>query len=125
MAEVHCEACIDLRENVPELVVNGFTDEMCASLKNDTGLKASVGHNDCTDLNNLNDCLVGNMETEVEDFDVCDWREFMQAYIANDHLTNKAMICAICGIWEHIHSIEQRLGTLESQMQDVLDCLNS
>lgn len=105
MAEVHCEACEDIRQNIPEFVANGFTDEMCASLQNDTGLKASVGHNDCTDLNNLNDCLIGNMATELERFDVCEWKEFMEQYATNDWNTNKAMICAICGMWTNIHDI--------------------
>lgn len=111
MAEVNCQACIDLEHNYPELVVNGFTDDMCASMGNDTGLKASVGHNDCTDLKNLNDCLIGNMATELDKFDVCDWKAFMEDYITNDATVNEAMICAICGIWRQIHAI--------------WDCLNS
>lgn len=109
--EVSCESCIDLQYNYPELVVNGFTDDMCASMGNDTGLKASVGHNDCTDLKNLNDCLIGNMATELDKFDVCDWKAFMEDYITNDATVNEAMICAICGIWRQIHAI--------------WDCLNS
>lgn len=139
MAEVYCQACEDIKQAVPELVVNGFTNEMCASLKNDTGLKPSVGHNDCTDLNNLNDCLIGNMEAELERYDVCDWKEFMEQYASNDWTNNKAMICAICGIWEQIHSIlqrlqaleqrmnnvEQRVTNLEDEVQDIWDCLNS
>lgn len=110
MAEVNCQACIDLRENVPELVTDGFSNAMCTSLKNDTGLKPSVGHNDCTDLNNLNDCLIGNMAIEIGKFDVCEWKEFMEQYAANDHTNNKAMICAICGLWEQIHAIWECLN---------------
>lgn len=105
MAEVYCEACQTLRENVPELVTSGFTDEMVTSLKNDTGLKPSVGNNDCTDLNNLNDCLIGNMPAELQKFDVCDWKEFMEQYASNDWTNNKAIISAICGIWEQIWAI--------------------
>lgn len=132
MADLNCQACIEIRENVPELVTEGFTDSMCASMKNDSGLKASVGNNDCTDLDNLNDCLVGNMETELDKYDVCDWKEFMSQYISNDWTTNKAMICAICGIWTHIHSLENRMTAvegrvtnLESEVQDIWDCLNA
>lgn len=105
MAEVHCAACEDIKQNVPEFVANGFTEEMCASMKNDTGLKASVGHNDCTDLDNLNDCLIGNMETQVESYDVCEWKDFIKPFINNLWTTLKAMICAICGIWTNIHSL--------------------
>ena len=75
MANVNCEACEAIRQTDPNLIVNGFTDTECASLKNDTGLSASSGNNDCTDLDNLNDCLVGNGATEVEASDVCDWKE--------------------------------------------------
>lgn len=105
MAETNCQACITIRENVPELVTEGFTSDMETSLRNDTGLKASVGNNDCEDLTNLNDCLIGNMETELEKYDVCDWKEFMAQYASNDWTNNKAMIEAICGLWTQIHAI--------------------
>lgn len=104
MAEVNCIACEDLKANTPELIVNGLDETMCASLKNNTGLSTKSGHDNCTDLNNLNDCLVGNMETEIDKYDVCDWREFMKAFIGNLWTTLKAIICAMCGIWGHIQA---------------------
>lgn len=118
MAEVHCQECETIRENVPELLIDGFTSEMCTSLKNDTGLKPSVGNNDCTDLDNLNECLVGNMITELERYDVCDWKKFMEQYATNDYITNKAIICAICGMWTQIHEINH-------QIELIWECLNS
>lgn len=105
MADLNCAACEDLKQEVPELVANGFDETMCASLKNDTGLKASVGHNDCTDLDNMNDCLVGNMETEIERYDVCEWKLFMKDFINNLWTTLKGVICAICGLWTNVHSL--------------------
>lgn len=105
MANQNCSACEDLRQTDPNLIVNGFTDTECTSLKNDTGLVASSGHNDCTDLNNLNDCLVGNMETELDAYDVCDWKEFMKKFIPNVWTTLKGIICAICGIWTNVHNL--------------------
>lgn len=112
MANINCEACKDLREDVPELVANGFDSTMCASLKNDTGLKQSNGHNDCTDLDMMNDCLVGNMETEIDKYDTCDWKAFMKKLIGNLWTTLKAVICAICGIWTNIHNIWTDLANL-------------
>lgn len=103
MANYSCDACEELRQTSTNFVVNGITDTECASLANDTGLSPSSGNNDCTDLNNINDCLVGNMEEEVEAYDVCDWKEFMKKFIPNLWTTLKAIICAICGIWEYIH----------------------
>ena len=111
MANVYCESCEELRENVPELITSGLTDEMKSSLENDTGLQPSVGNNDCEDLNNLNDCLIGNMAAELEKYDVCDWKQFMEEYATNDYVNNEALISAICGLWTQIHAI--------------WDCLNS
>lgn len=105
MANTNCEACNELRTEVPELIVNGFDDDMCASLKNDTGLKTSSGNNDCTDFDTMNDCLIGNMETEIDDYDSCTWKDFMKKYISNDWTMFKGLICAICGIWQNIHDL--------------------
>lgn len=105
MANINCEACADLRETSPELVVNGFTDEMCVSLGNDTGLSPSSGNDDCTDLNNMNDCLVGNLDAEVEAYDVCEWKPFMHKFIPNVWTTLKGIICAICGLWTNVKTL--------------------
>lgn len=112
MADLNCKSCEDLRKEVPELIANGFTDTMCASLKNDTGLKTSSGHNDCTDLNNLNDCLIGNAETEIERYDTCDWKDFTKNHLNNLWTTLKAMICAICGLWTNVHNLWATLRSL-------------
>lgn len=108
MAEINCSACEELRQEAPQLACNGFDDSMCASLQNNTGLVASSGNDDCTDLNNLNDCLVGNQEVEVDLYEVCDWKKFMKQFIPNLWTTLKAIICAICGLWENIASINDK-----------------
>lgn len=113
MATKNCAACDDLRENSPNLVVNGLGPTECTSLGNDTGLNPSSGHNDCTDLNNLNDCLIGNSEDELDAYDVCEWKDFMKMFIPNVWTTVKGIICAICGIWRYIHSILKRLAKVE------------
>lgn len=112
MADYNCSACEELREESTNFVVNGITDTECTSLKNDTGINPSAGHDDCTDLNNINDCLVGNMDDEVEAYDVCDWKTFMHKFIPNVWTTFKAIICAICGIWEYIHCLYTAIGNL-------------
>lgn len=115
MADLNCSACEELKQEVPELVCNGFDDEMCSSLQNDSGLSPSSGRNDCTDLNNLNDCLVGNEESEVDLFEVCDWKPFMKQFIGNLWTFNKAVVCAICGIWTNIHDLRDRLNVMCEQ----------
>lgn len=125
MAEINCSACQEIRETSPEFVVNGLTDEICASLQNDTGLSATSGNDDCTDLNNLNDCLIGNMETEVDAYDVCDWKEFMKNFIPNLWTVLKAMICAICGIWTNIHNLWDYIAGLGDKINCVYNGLSA
>ena len=103
--EPKCSACDDLKETSPNFAVNGFTKSMCTSLQNNTGLVSSSGHDDCEDLNDLNDCLVGNMAREVDSYQSCDWKKFAKAFIPNLWTTLKAMICAICGIWKQFDEI--------------------
>lgn len=112
MANLNCEACEEIRTIDPNFVVNGLGDEECASLQNDTGLVPSSGNDDYHDLNLLNDCLVGNMETEIQSYDVCDWKRFMKRFIPNVWTTTKAIICAIKGMWEYIHKHECEINTL-------------
>lgn len=102
MANMNCEACESIRQIDPSLIVNGIGDTECASLKNNTGLTPSSGHEDEEDLHNLNDCLVGNMATEVDAYDVCDWKTFMKKFIPNVWTTLKAIICAIGGLWTKV-----------------------
>lgn len=98
-ATKNCEACSELQEHSPEFVQNGVTDNVYNSLINDTGFSTTNGHNDCTDLNDANDCLIGNMEDEVDAYEVCDWKDYMRDFVHNLWTVLKAMIAAICGLW--------------------------
>lgn len=114
MAEISCIACEEIRQTSPEFIVNGLTDDICTSLQNDTGLSPSNENDDCHDLHNLNDCLVGNYATEVEAYDVCDWKEFMRNFIPNLWTTIKGIICSICGMWTMLHKHDCQLQALMS-----------
>lgn len=98
-----CTACSDLQTHAPGVIVNGITDSVCTNLKNNEGLNGK--RNDCDDLNDLNDCLVGNMDAELEAYDICDWKDFMHKFIPNIFTVLKGIICAICGIWDNIDKI--------------------
>jgi len=111
MATKNCSACSDLKENAPEFVLNGVTDDVCTNLQNNLGL--SGDSNDCDDLNDANDCLIGNMESEVDAYEVCDWKSFMQAFIPNLWNMLKAIICTICGIWTNITKLWSKVDELE------------
>lgn len=113
MADFNCNACADLREDAPNLIVNGLGDAECTSLKNNTGLNPSSGNDDCTDLENMNDCLIGNMETEIDAYDVCEWKDYMKLFVNNVWTVFKGVICAICGIWTNIKNIWTAIRKLE------------
>lgn len=119
-----CTACSDLQTNAPGVIVNGIGDSACTHLKNNEGLSGKS--NDCDDLHDLNDCLVGNMDAELEAFDICDWKAFMHKFIPNIFTVLKGIICAICGIWENIdkiwcwlnHLTEPAVATLEATAEN-------
>lgn len=101
MSNIDCNACDSLRQTSPDFVLNGVTETVVASLKNNTGINPAltVLHDNCEDLNMLNDCLVGRMGDEVKAYDNCDWKEFMGKFIPNNYELLKAMIANECGIW--------------------------
>ncbi len=112
MATHNCNSCEELRQTSPEFVLDGLTDEMCTSLQNNTGISPSSGNDDCEDLHNINDCLIGNTATEVNSYENCDWKKFMKMFIPNVWTTFKAVICSICGIWNNIRSIQELIDRL-------------
>lgn len=119
MANTNCESCNNLKTYSPNVVVNGMGNTECASLKNDTGLNPSSGHNDCTDLDHMNNCFVGTLEDEIENYEVCDWRDFAKMLVGNLWNVNKAIICAICGIWSNIHSLWSRTNELAETIENI------
>lgn len=108
----NCNACEDLRNDAAVFTQNGVNDSVCASLKNNTGFSPTNGNDNCTDLNNANDCLIQNMVDEVEKHDVCDWKAFMRKLLPNIYTMLKAMICAICGVWARLETLECRFDSI-------------
>lgn len=106
MVNTNCSACDDLRQSAPEFAVNGLGDTECTSLANNTGLNPSSGHDSCTDLHNINDCLVGNQVKEVDAYLNCDWKKFAKQFIPNLWMTLKAIICTLCGVWGKLSKTE-------------------
>lgn len=97
MANRDCGACENLRTNAPNFILNGLGDDECANLSGNTGL---AGNSDsCTDLHDMNDCLIGYMEDELAVYETCDWKKFMKEFIPNVWTVFKGIICALCGLW--------------------------
>ena len=122
MSNIDCGACNDLREYAPHFVQNGITDTECNSLKNDTGLNPSLAtlQTDCEDLNDVNDCLVGRMDGELEAYEVCDWKKFMHKFIPNLYETIKGIICSICGLWTKSHDLDDKTDRLCTSIDALL-----
>lgn len=112
MSNIKCNACSELRETAPNLVLNGLGEIECTSLKNNTGLSPSGGHDSCTDLENLNDCLVGSLPNEVKAEDDCDWKSFAKKSLNNVWTVLKGIICTICGMFARISSLECQVNYL-------------
>lgn len=116
MANRNCQSCAELQTDAPGLIVNGMTETECTSLANDTGLNPASGNNDCTDLNNMNDCLIGNMVDEIDAYDVCDWKEYTKNFVDNVWTVFKGVICAICGLWTSIHNLQTEVESIEQEI---------
>lgn len=112
----NCNACSDLQENSADFMQNGVTENVCNALKNDDGFNTASVNDDCADLNNANDCLVGNMTDEIEAYEVCDWKAYTKSLVHNIWTTTKAMICSICGLWTHVHKAECTINAMVEGM---------
>lgn len=111
MSKPSCDACSNLREYNANFIMNGVTDDIAASLANNTGLNACLTdlHTDCEDLNDVNDCLIGHMDDDVDNYEVCDWKSLMHNFFPNLYETLKAMIASICGLWTKVDKISDSL----------------
>ena len=78
-------------------------DAECVNLFDNKGLSGES--DDCTDLNNLNDCLIGSEIDNAEISDVCDWRDYTKGLVTNLWTVLKAIICSICGLWNKVNEI--------------------
>ena len=125
MSKINCEACDDLKTYAPDFVANGVTKNVCTSLKNDTGLGTNGDHTDCDDLDDANDCLIGQLGEEIDSYDVCEWREYMHRFVPNVHTMLKAIICAICGIWIKIHEHESKIACVYNGLKNLINQLGS
>ena len=125
MANINCEACNEIKTIDPNLAINGWSETECTSFKNDTGLNPSSGHNDCTDLELMNDCLIGDMDAVVDAYGNCDWREFMHKFIPNLWTVLTAIKCAICGIWTNIHNLWNKVNCTYNGISNLITALNA
>lgn len=120
MSVPNCDACTNIREYAPLFQTQGVTDVVAASLQNNTGLNPflPILHENCQDLNDLNDCLLGRFGQELATHDVCDWKEYMSKMAPSLYELFKAIIAGDCGQWGMLQDL---CILLQQQMQGNLD----
>ncbi|WP_236674768.1 hypothetical protein [Enterococcus sp. BWR-S5] len=116
----NCSACGALKEYAPNFVANGITDKECNSLQKDTGLNPDLAvlHNNCEDLNDLLDCLIGTHQEKLPAADICDWKSYLDDLMSNLKNMHKAMICSDCGQWKMLWELLKRIEDLEKIVID-------
>lgn len=114
MSQPSCDACSNLREYNAQFIMNGVSDSVAESLQNNTGFNSCLDelHTDCEDLNDANDCLLGHMDDDVDNFEVCDWKDFMHNLLPNLYEVIKAIIAAVCGLWTKLEKLEELVCAL-------------
>ena len=110
----HCTACEELKQNAPHFTLNGITERECESLQNDTGLnnQLSVLRNNCEDLNDMLDCLVGALHEKLPAYDVCNIKDYIDQLMTNLYTLKKAMICSKCGQWKMLWRHDEQIRLL-------------
>lgn len=100
----NCSACEDLKTYAPDFVVNGITNATCKSLGNDTGLNPALNprHNNCQDLQDMSDCLIGALGETLPSYDICDIKDYLGKLTNNLKSMFDALACNECGQWNMI-----------------------
>lgn len=116
-----CQSCDELKKTSPEFVLHGIREKECKSLQKNTGLnpKLPVLHNNCQDLNNMNDCLLGYLGEELPAVNMCDIKDFIQDFLNNQRLMNKSLICSDCGQWDLIEKMLDALLKIIEKLKEI------
>lgn len=119
-----CKTCEDLQQHSPDFVANGVTDEMCSNLESNTGLMNN-GRENCTDLHNANDCLIGGITEKATSYNPCDPNKMIEDLAKNTMHVIDMLICSDCGqwneikkIWDEIQKIWDAIEELQNGMSD-------
>lgn len=103
-----------------------ITDEICENLANDEGIHPSVknSNNDCDDLTALNDLGIGDLNNHLIPLNMCDveaWKCWLFSLLSWMWNINKAIICAICGLWKKLHELEDIIFSVIKFDYTILD----
>ncbi len=114
-----CASCETLEKYNYDFVQKGLTDDMVASLKKDKGLKESNGWNNCQDLQDMNDCLIGGMVNDIPSFNSCDLDKALIESLNNIMQLLDAIIAGDCGQWENIWAIWDEIAKIKARLDKI------
>lgn len=100
----YCEACEALKEYGADFILNGVTDEICASLQRNEGINNNLNplHSNCEDTQDIIDCLIGKLSDDLKAYGQCDWQEYAERFTDNTKAVLDVLACSICGLWAHV-----------------------
>ena len=113
-----CSACDSLKATSSNFIQKGVTDTICANLKANQGFE-NKGHNNCTDMHDMNDCLLGGLLEKIDTIDVCDAKEAIKDLEKNLISIIDVMICSDCGQWEEIEKLWAEIQKLWNAIRDL------
>lgn len=113
-----CSACDSLKATSSNFIQKGVTDAICANLKANQGFENN-GHNNCTDMHDMNDCLLGGLLEKIDTYDVCDVKEAIKDLEKNLISIMDVMICSDCGQWEEIEKLWAEIQKIWNAIRDL------
>ena len=119
-----CKTCEDLQVYSPDFVLKGVTDQMCENLKANTGLM-NKGRENCTDLHNANDCLIGGIAEKAKSYNSCDPNTMIEDLAKNTMHVIDMLICSDCGQWNEIKKIWDEIQKIWDAIEELQNGMNS
>lgn len=113
-----CSACDSLKATSSNFIQKGVTDTICANLKANQGFE-NKGHNNCTDMHDMNDCLLGGLLEKIDTVDACDTKEAIKDLEKNLISIMDVMICSDCGQWEEIEKLWAEIQKIWNAIRDL------
>lgn len=114
----YCDSCNNLTEYASNFMLNGINEATCNSLVANTGLNPNVSgavHENCEDLKDMADCLLGALVEKLPAYDECTLKDFVAQLTPNVYNMVYALVCSTCGLWTRLESLEEIVKAILQQ----------
>lgn len=113
----YCDSCNNLQDYASSFLLNGIRDKECNSLAENTGLNPDleIPHENCEDLKDMADCLLGSLIEKLPAYDECTLKEFVAQLTPNVYNVVYALVCSTCGLWTKLEILEEIVNSLLRQ----------